>query len=167
MAKTDRKLPGWVDEHLPSEIAHSAIFEFNVRFQDGKTHTVRMLPDLTVDYDTLQAQLTEMPAQYAYWAAMHAELKLSLGVQERMVKAKRGRLTDAVLDSAGKGQVKFTADQVKSLVDKDSDLVAMEVALLTIQRNFNKMWAMMEALKMKFDALRSLAGFKRQELENS
>ena len=56
-----------------------------------------------------------------------------------------------------------SVEQVKSIAEKDKELQKLDVKLALIQKHVGKMWHMVEALKLKAEVLRSLAGFKRQE----
>jgi len=158
------EVPKWVSEHLPSELADSTLFRFKVTLPNGLSTEVSMLPDIDVDYDILEQQLQDIPAQYTYWAALYSEMKSMVAVAERKVKARKGECIEEVLESFKKEGLKPpSVEQVKSIAEKDKELQKLDVKLALIQKHVGKMWHMVEALKLKAEVLRSLAGFKRQE----
>lgn len=177
--KRERILPSWVQEHLPAELADSTLFRFQVqllvpdsRDEDTgkvtyKSIEVDMLPDLDIDYEMLQEQLTEIPSQYAFWAAIYSELKLGVAIAERKLKARKGKVIDRITSEAAKGKVRLTSDQVKAIAEADSDLRDAELKFERAQMHCGKVYHMIEAIKLKAELARSLAGFKRQEQERS
>ena len=98
---------------------------------------------------------------------MYSELKMQVAFLERKIKARRGKLVKTVLDDAIAAQVRFTDKQVQSVIEADNVLNKLEVQMLLLNKHAGKMYFMVEALKMKSDNLRSLAGFARIELGNS
>ena len=151
------EVPKWISEHLPSELADSTLFRFKVTLPNGLSTEVSMLPDIDVDYDILEQQLQDIPAQYTYWAALYSEMKSMVAVAERKVKARKGECIEEVLESFKKEGLKPpSVELVKSIAEKDKELQKLDVKLAL-------MWHMVEALKLKAEVLRSLAGFKRQE----
>ena len=166
MSKND--VPKGVSEHLPPELADSTLFKFKVTLPNGISTEVSMFPDIDVDYDILEQQLQDIPAQYTYWAALYSEMKSMVAIAERKVKSRKGECIEEVLESFRKEELKPpSVEQVKSIAEKDKELQKLDVKLALIQKHVGKMWHMVEALKLKSEVLRSLAGFKRQEkLEN-
>jgi hypothetical protein len=53
------------------------------------------------------------------------------------------------------------------MIDGDGDLVKAEAELALLQKNVGKVYHMVEAIKLRSEHSRSLAGFKRQEKEQS
>jgi hypothetical protein len=193
---TEKQLPTWITEHVPRELVESTLFRFKVKLQaidyyycskckskfnsfgqcsDCKVKLktqhrdlqVYMLPDLDLDYDLLEEQLQALPAQYAYWAAAYSEARLHVGILERRFKATKGAIIEKVQKSAKENGIKLTVEQVKSVVEADAKVIQDDVLLQQAQMRCGKLYHMMEALKMKSELGRSLAGFKRQELDRS
>lgn len=158
--------PKWVTEHLPEELATSKLFRFEVKLP-GQDITVDLFQDIDIDYDDLENQLERTPAQYMYWASIYSELRGIVAVFERKIRARRGVLTQEIIDEARKEEVKITDKQVASIVDKDEQLLKLEENFDTVQKNTGKVYHMLEAIKMKSEQMRSLAGFKRQEREQT
>jgi hypothetical protein len=89
-----------------------------------------------------------------------------VAVIERAMKVRRGHITEAVLESARKDGVKLTEKAMLGVIEKDEKLVKLDQALIKAQKVAGKLWHMTQALQMKFEAIRSLAGFKRQEQQH-
>lgn len=128
---------------------------------------VDMAPTLDLDYDLLEEQMQEWPAQYAYWAAAYSEARCQVAVFERQLKATRGVLIKQMKDEAKEKELRLSVEQVKSVVEADDEVKRNDMQLAHSQMVCGKLFHMMEALKMKAELGRSLAGFKRQELEKS
>jgi len=170
--KSDDK-PKWITENIPQELLGSNffVFQINLRAVDPQTRkplviTVDLLPDLDVDYEILEQQAEDIPAQYAFWASVYSELRNNVALLERAVKIRKGEAIEEVQKRARDENIRFTADQVKSVVEADKELNRTESALSKIQMQTGKVYHMMEALRTKADLVRTLAGFKRQEQDN-
>lgn len=173
------KLPSWIEANLPTELASSTLFRFNVKLQatelDQETGRqkrrqieVDILPDLDLDYAIVETQLEEMPAQYAFWASVYSEVRLGVAVAERKLKARKAEVTRLVTDEykreAGKAPA---ADVVKTIVEADVRLNEAEMAFQHAQMQAGKLYNMLEALKMKAELARSLLGLKKQERDQA
>jgi hypothetical protein len=166
-------LPDWVMENLPKELVESTLFRFDIMLQVNetdenganrkKTITVDILPDLKLDYEELEEQMMRLPAQYAFWAAIYSEVRNSVELMERAIKVRRGQAIGELLRSGREDNIKLTTDQVKQVLESDEQLVRLDEKLQRLQMQNGKLYHMMEALKMKAELSRSLAGFKRQE----
>jgi hypothetical protein len=180
MAKQNKaKRPIWIEENLPAELANSTLFKFMVQLQvveskseetgklTYKTIEVDMLPDLDLDYDMLEDQMMRLPAQYAYWAAIYSELKLAVAVAERKLKARKGRVIERITSEASIAKVRLTVEQVKAIAEADSEIRDAELKYEKAQMTCGKIYHTIEALRIKAELARSLAGFKRQEQERS
>jgi hypothetical protein len=193
---TEERLPAWIGEHVPRELVESTLFRFKIGLQainhyacpgckkqypkfgkcsdcevklkpKHKEVNVDMLPDLDLDYDVLEEQIQNLPAQYAFWSAVYSEARLHVQIMERKFKATKGRITEKVQITAKEKGIKFTGEQVKAVVEADAQVTKDDMLFQQAQMRCGKLWHMMEALKMKAELGRSLAGFKRQELEKS
>ena len=157
--------PSWISEHVPDDIA-SALFHFNVKLPNGRKVPVDMRTTIDFDFETLEEDLTRTPHQYIFWATVYSEAKSMVAVIERAMKVRRGHITEAVLESARKDGVKLTEKAMLGVIEKDEKLVKLDQALIKAQKVAGKLWHMTQALQMKFEAIRSLAGFKRQEQQH-
>lgn len=129
--------------------------------------SVDIVPDLDLDYDTLEEQMQDLPSQYAYYAMIYSEARLRVSLEERKLKAVRGSIVHKIQREAAQDNVKLTGEQVKNVVEADESIVAADKRLQLAQMQCGKMFHMLEALKMKSELARSLAGFKRQEHDRS
>jgi hypothetical protein len=123
-----------------------------------------MRADLDIDYQIIQQQLEDTPSEFAYWCAIFSELKMQVNKLERTIKVRRGKLVEKILKEAMDSSVRLTDKQVQAIIEADEELNKLEVKLMIAQKHTGKMGFMVEAIKMKSDNLRSLAGFARQEM---
>lgn len=155
----------WITENIPPELANSSLFKFDVIMPDKSIIKVDLLSVIDVDYEKLEQQLCDTPSQFSWFAVVLAELKAQVYVLERKCKGRRGFLTNEMVTIGRETGSKLPADQIKVVIESDEILQKMEVKLAGAQATANKLHHMVEALKMKSEHLRSLAGFKRQDRE--
>ena len=155
-------LPKWFKENLTEEVSGSTLFKFNIQIGKEKIE-VDMRTDLDVNYENIRHELESTPSIFAYWAAIYSELRMQSAKIERQIKARRGKLIDKVLEEASSSGVRITDKQVQAIIESDEVLNLLEVKLMIAQKHTGKMYFMIEAIKMKSDNLRSLAGFARME----
>lgn len=151
-----------VDDEETGTICGSTKFK-----REHKKIKVELLPDLDLDYDCLEETMQDIPAQYAFYAAIYSEARLKVAIEERRLKAIRGSLIEGVQRRALNENVRLTGEQVKNVVEAEDDIIAADQRLQLAQMQCGKLYHMIEALKMKSELARSLAGFKRQEQEKS
>lgn len=172
MSDKDDRRPTWISENLPAEIVTSDLFRFNITFPNGKKLRIDITNDIEVDYENLEDQLDKCPGQYVWYASLYSEAKEMVTLLERRIKIRRGELTDAVLEEARdkntKGfKFKPTDKQVAAVIEKDEKLNKWELLLARQQKNVGKLWHLVKAVEMKSEHLRSRAGFKKQELQQT
>lgn len=164
----------WVLANVPRELINSSLFKFNVKLQvierldDNnkpvyKVITVDMLANVDIDYETLEENICDIPAQFAFWSAVYSEVRLGVAIAERKLKVRRAEATKAVLEESRTNNVKLTVDQIKSIVESDALLTKAEISYSEIQMKAGKLYNMVEAIKMKAELARTLAGFKKLE----
>jgi transcriptional regulator with PAS, ATPase and Fis domain len=160
----------WFSSNVSEDIA-KALIKVNVKVQDesGKTIIISkdFRPDVDINYENLERQLSEAPSLFAYWAMVMSEQKTVVGVLERKIKRRRAVATNQVVRQAKNEGVVLKVDDVKSLVEMDDELELLEAELLIAERTSGKLWNIVEALKMKSENLRSLSGFKKQEMKDA
>lgn len=164
-----RKLPHWINENIPRELVDdTTLFRFKVPSTSaGKYVEVDILPMLDLDYEILEEQMQAIPAQYAFYSVFYSELRLMVARAERNLKARRGAATEFIINEAREKGTKISADSIKQIVEADEKLRLADDRLQKIQMLCGKLYHMLEALKMKAELARSLAGFKRQEQDRS
>ena len=156
----------WFTKNVPEDLANRII---KIRINLGTQKQPRLIekdfrPDLHIDYETLEQDLEAIPQIFAYWAMVYSESKAEVAKLDRIAKRRRAMVTDAILQEAKKSEMpKVSKEIFKDLVDKDDKLIEIELRLVLANRNMGKLWNIVEAMKIKAEALRSLAGFKRQE----
>lgn len=175
--KNDR-LPKWIDENLPTELATSSLFKFNVKLQamewdeEEQRHRrkeieVDILPDLDLDLDILEGQMQDLPAQYSFWASVYSEVRLGVAVAERKLKARKAEVTKIITHEYIKEVGKPPPEKILTqIVEADKRLNEAEMAYQHAQMQAGKLYHMIEALKMKAELARSLLGLKKQDRDN-
>lgn len=162
-----KRLPKWIDTNAPLSLVESTVFRFKVTFPNKHQEEINLLSDLDIDYDTLENHLEEIPAQYMFWAAVYSELKTTVAVAEAKVNRKRAILTREILERFKARGIKLTDKQLTNLIDEDQDLARFQLELAMAQKKTGKVYHMVEAIRMRSEHCRSLAGFKRQDKEQS
>jgi hypothetical protein len=170
--RPDRQIPKWFSSFVPEEVSDSSIFRFEITIagktkEDARTITVDMRADLGIDYTAIQQQLEDTPSEFAYWAAIYSEVKMYVSQLERQVKARRGKIAQILVEEATKNSIKLTDKQLASAIEGDDKLNELEGWLIKMQKQAGKLFFMVDAIRMKCDNLRSLAGFARAEYQNA
>lgn len=175
MSNDDRKLPSWIEDNIVAvapELMGTTLFNFKVKLQvleNGKQKQldVNLLPDLDLDYEILEQIMGDIPSQYAFWSSVYSEVRMGVAVAERKLKMRFGKATERIHQEFTKQGLKPpAADVIKRIAESDEDLVRADMELQKTQMHAGKLYHMLEALKMKAELARSLAGFKRNEREN-
>ena len=166
IAKT-YKLPKWAARNVPEKLLESNLFRFKVKFLNGHEAEIDLMADLGIDYEDLEQTLEEAPVQYMYWAAVYSELKSTVTFLEAKVARRRAVVTKEVADQYRVGGIKLTDKQLLILIEADDKLAKLQFELAMAHKNAGKLWHMVEATRMRSEHCRSLAGFKRQDKEQS
>lgn len=124
-----------------------------------------IVPDLDLNYEILEKQMEQLPSQYAFYSMMYSETRLKVSVEERRLKAIKGELIQEIQRRAHESKVKIPVEHAKSIVESDSQIIDADKRLQIAQMQCGKLYHMLEALKMKSELARSLAGFKKQEMQ--
>ena len=132
-----------------------------------RTIEVNMVPDLDLDYEILEQQMQHLPTQYAFWAAVYSEVRCKVALQERELKARKGEAITEAQDRAKANGVKLPVELIKAVCESDAKVIIADAVLQDYQMKCGKLFHMLEALKMKAELARSLAGFKRQEQDKA
>lgn len=165
MNKVSSEVNPWVTESIGKDLKEQ-IIRLNIQIGD-KTFTRDFFPDVNIDFEQLEEQLQEMPSIFAFWSAVLAEQKTQVNTIERMLKRRRAVATQRILDKALEDRRKLTDKQVEKIIEKDEGVTKIEMKLMLERRAESKLYGIVESLKMKSEHLRSLAGFKRQELRDA
>lgn len=179
-AMSEKEIPSWFERNLATvapELLNSTLFKFKVKLQisedseDGKSKfkhiEVNMLPDLVLDYENLEQLMLDLPAQYAFWAAVYSEVRMGVAVAERKLKMRYGQVMEKVTQEFEDRKIKPTIEVIKRIVEKDESLAKADIEFQRAQMQAGKLYHMIEALNKKVELARSLAGFKRNEQHHS
>ena len=162
-----KPLPRWVRSNISETVATSQIFRFKVRFFNGHEEEVDLFGDIDIDYDLLEDHLETIPAQYMFWAAFYGELRSMVAIAEMKVDRRKASLTKQILQDFKDKAIKLTDKQLINLIAIDDNLAKFQVELASIQKKTGKVYHMVEAIRLRSEHCRSLAGFKRQDKEQS
>jgi len=165
----------WFDENIPANIS-DIVCRISLELA-GENVISDFLAQLDIEYENLEEELEISPSVYAYWTFILAEAEAQLNIIERNIKYKRGLLYSALfstydektidLKNAGHTPDRIPQWQAKEMVESDDGLNKEEMRLILARRNYTKIRAVVDSIKMKAEHLRSLAGFKRQEKYSS
>lgn len=165
----DDHIPNWIKENVPTDLYSTQLFNITVtlRVEDAnekpKKISLNVLPVMEVEYETVEAELVNVPAQYAYFASVYSEARQQVTLYERAIKTRRGRITKEILERQKEEKTRLTSDQITRILDADEGIENLEIKLAQRQMQVGKLYHFLEALKLKNENLRSLAGFKRLE----
>lgn len=155
----------WFDDNIGDDLS-KALINIKITLLNG-TIERDVRPDILIDYEMLEEQLQNTPAIYSFWSMVLAEGKQQAATFERAVERRKGEVTKELLDEARRAGVKLRGSDVKDLIEADDKLNNLEAKLILANKTLSKLFAVVEALRMKSEHLRSLAGFKRQEQRDS
>lgn len=165
----EEHVPAWIRDNIPTELYSTQLFKITValRVEDAKEKpkkiTVNVLPVLEVEYEAVETELANVPAQFAYFASVYSEARHQVTLYERAIKTRRGRITKEILERQKEEKTRLTSDQITRILDADEEIENLENKLAQKQMQTGKLYYFLEALKLKNENLRSLAGFKRLE----
>jgi len=151
-----------VDDEVNNTLCGSISFK-----KEYEKVKIKLLPDLNLDYDILEGLMQDLPAQYAFYAMIYSEARMRVSLEERKMKAIRGTIIESIQRRAASENVRLTVEQVKNVMEADSKVVLADQRIQFAQMQCGKLYHILEALKMKSELARSLAGFKRQEYDKS
>lgn len=144
-----------------------ALFKLDFKLPNGKRVVGTFHTDVQIDYENLEDQLADTPAKYAFWSAVLSEQKYKIAATERAIARRRAILTNDMVSKSNDDGVKLHKYLLDELIEADEDMFKLSLTLIKEQRLLGKLWTAVNALQMKSEHLRSLAGFKKQELRDS
>ena len=155
----------WVAHNIPEELAKT-IYRVRVELQGGKVIERDFSADLTINYEMLEEQLAETPARFALWSSVLAEQRFVVAKFERLIARRRAKICDNARETVDDGARlhKYILDEI---VEGDDEILKLQSQLMIANRSLSKLYGIVDALRMKSEHLRSLAGFKRQEMRDS
>jgi hypothetical protein len=151
---------------LPDEI-RDTIFRVTLKLPNAGEVSHDWLPFVDADYDELEAQLEEVPSQYAYASMILGEAKMITGLRKRTLQRRKAKVRQQIIDDARKKDYKLRVSDIDDLIEGDAEVAKLDVLLMKAERDESKLIGLVAAMRLKADSLRSLAGFKRQEAQDS
>jgi len=165
--KSKYRVPKWLKDRVPEAVLDSSLFVFQFQLTKDQSLKVNLTDDIDIDFENLEEHLEEIPAQYVYWAAIYSELKSKVGVLEKKIETRRAIITKATLERFKENEIKLTDKQLINVIGADEKLLKLDAALLIAQKQTGKVYHMVEAIRIRSEHCRSLAGFKRQERDQA
>jgi hypothetical protein len=155
----------WVAEHV-GKFAE-AIFKLKVELPGGQIIERDFSFDFEPNYDLLEEQLAETPAQYAFISAILAEQKHLVNKLERQIIRRRAAIAENANETAKDEGMKLHKYVLDEIVEADDKILELQTKLMLALRTQSKLFGFSKSMEMKSEHLRSLAGFKRQEMRDS
>jgi len=154
----------WIEQNVdPKIVAYLFNIKINDLPNDLGSYQKNIAPDLVVNYEMIEEQLAETPEMMAFWNMLLAEQKIKVEAIERQIRAQRGKITEKLLEQSRQEKVDIRSTELKELINSDSAIQQWETKLLREKKAEERLKVVSESLKYKFDALRSLSGFKKEE----
>lgn len=136
------------------------------------------LASLVINYDRLQDELEKLPALYSFMTMILAESEAQVNLAKKKSELIRSTLHSGLIGRYNEETQQIERDtkqstdklpqwQAKHIVESDEELNRADVDYIIKRKNYVKIKGIVDALRMKSDHLRSLSGFKRQEMKES
>ena len=153
-------MPTWFDS-LPDELQNT-IMKIKVVLPDREfEHDFR--PDVGIVYDRLEQQLEDTPPQFVFWSVVYAEQKAKVSILERELLMAKSKAERMISEELRKSNAKLGRQEINAVIELNDIVHRISCKIIDEEKKLYKLKAVVEALKMKTDNLRSLAGFKREE----
>lgn len=152
----------WWEKEIPEEIS-DVLVTLRVKI-NGKQVTRDWRKDCGVDYDRLEDDLTTMSSIYSFWTAVLADSRKNLRIAEYQIDIRKSKIMREIKVPEG---VKLTVADKESIINIDPEMAQLVIKQIELENIVQKIFGIVDSLKMKADNLRSLAGFKRAELSGS
>jgi len=127
----------------------------------GNTNEFSIKDDLVIDYEGIENEMEVFPNKYHLWSMLYSEVKEQLSVIEKKIKKRKGIVYDEIHKQGGG---KMRRSDISDLLETDDVFEKLELRKIILEKQSQKLWFTLEALRMKNDNLRSLSGFRKQEL---
>lgn len=156
----------WVSKNVTEEIAG---YVFNIKLDlDKRTLFQRdVRPDLVIEFDSLEQQLAELPEMLCFFDQLLAEQRAKVATIEAGMEVAKATIIEGLLDSSKQHNIKLSVQTMNNIVYSDERMIVKQAELIRESKRENKLRAVVYALQRKSEHLRSLAGFKREEIRQS
>jgi hypothetical protein len=131
---------------------------------NNKKQIVDFTPDLDIEYNILEDQLSEQPARFAFWSMILSEQKCVVDKLKLKLRIRRSSVFQKTIEAARAIDRKIPKYELDEIVENDKKIIELSLDLLKEEKTLSKMYGIVESMRIKSDNLRSLAGFKKQEL---
>lgn len=158
----------WIKKNVSADLA-DYLFNIKLTLPDRIGLVQRdVRADLVIDFDLLEDQLAENPEMLAFFDLLLAEQVAKVASLKVKVLRQRGKTLEAILDASrmAHGQAMRRAD-CEDLVEADDAVVELEAEIILEQLKLDRVKSVVGSIKMKSEHLRSLAGFKKQERQET
>lgn len=156
---------GWLS-NFDKELIQT-VFKLKVELENGKIVSKDFSVDLSIDYDLIEEHLAETPAMFAFLSSMLSEQKYACAKIERMIARRRAKIIENANEEALSAGLKMHKYILDELVEADDEILKHQSRLMLAQRSLGKLYGLVDAMRIKNDNLRTLAGFKKEEMRHS
>jgi hypothetical protein len=119
--------------------------------------------DTDIDYEMLEEQLAHTPQMLCFFNMLLAEQVSKVKMLERKAKTIRGKIISATLSDAKVSGVEIRRMDMQDITNADPAVIQIDAEAIQQGKIQDKLEAVVDAIREKGNALRSLAGFKREE----
>ena len=144
---------------LPDDVKE-ALCKIKIKF-NGAVREFDLKDSLIIDYDNIETELEQIPHVYQLWSMLYAEVREQKDTIEKKIRKRKGVLYKTICSEGGKNLRRGDIDDIMEI---DDVLEILEAASIIVNKQCQKVWYILDALKMKNDNMRSLSGFKKQEM---
>ena len=156
----------WYND-IPQEI-RDTIWRVRTRLPGVGDFEHNFQPDVDVDYDELEVQMEEIPSIFSYASGILADVKTMVSLKKLKLKRARASIVQQIYDDARRNNRNPPRQKdIDDLIESSEEVTKATAELIQAERVESKVFGMVQALRMKAEVLRSLAGFKRQELSDA
>jgi hypothetical protein len=147
-------------EELPDDIKQ-ALCTISVKFR-GEKRNFAIGDELRIDYEHIEHEMEELPNKFHLWAMLYSEVREQKEVVEKKVRKRKGILYDEIRKQLGDERLRRS--DIDDIMEVDEMLETLEAQQIILEKQCQKLWFVLESLRMKNDNIRSLSGFRKQEL---
>jgi hypothetical protein len=153
-------------DELPSEIK-DLLVRIKISIPNRKPISCNVMPLVKTSYDHLEDQLQQTPSIFCFWGMVHAEQKMIVSVLELNLQKRKATLATDMIKQSKEDGFDIRRSDIKDVLESDTEVLRLQAKLVLEEKSLNKMNVLMDALRMKSEHLRSLSGFKKQELRDA
>jgi hypothetical protein len=155
----------WFEDTVEEEIID---YLFTLRLRVGTKSGVKVIernvsPELVIDFELLEEQLATTPQMISFYNQLLADQSYLVEKLGRQIRTKEGQVWDSISKDLRSQGLDVRSTDLKKLTSADPMLSEMEDRYFKEKRKETKLKSVIQDLIRKFDALRSLSGFKRDE----